>query len=76
MKLLRLAFFLHAHEILCVPFKSQVSISLSPVGLPKLKAPWPSKSNVVGVCLFGSRPRSAGPSVGFKTHTCGRNAAL
>ena len=54
---------------LYAPVKSEVSVSLSPVGLPKFKPRWPSKSNAVQVCLPGAGPRAGEPDVGLRTLT-------
>lgn len=45
-----------ACEILYVPFKSEVSISCSPMGLSKNKPHWPSKLDVLGAHLPGAGP--------------------
>ena len=57
-----------ACEILCTPFTSEMSLSLS-FGTPEIKPCWPSKLNAVGLIFLVQDPQAGELSVGLVTLT-------
>ena len=65
-----------AHVRLCVPFKSETSISASPVGLLQL-SPIGLQRQILGTRLPGARPMGWGARRGAQdSHSCGRTSAI
>ena len=64
-----------AQEILCVPFKSEVSLSPSPWGTSEIKSYWPSKPNALEAHLPVQAPRAEGTQHWAQnTHSCRTSA--
>lgn len=64
------------HEILCASFKSEVFISPSSLGLPKLSPARPSKPNALGLVFPVQNPGPRSPTQGSELHSCARTSAI
>ena len=65
-----------ACEILCVPFKSEVSISPSPVGLLQLSPAGLQFQMLWGLVFLVPDLWAGEPDIWLKTHSCGRISAI
>ena len=63
-------------RFLCMPCKSEVSISSSPFGTPVVKSHWHSKPNVLGLVFPVPEPWAVEPDVGLRFHSHGRTSAV